>query len=253
MVRERIQPDIARTVLRTSALVRDADAFVTEIARTGLGTVLTRRTGEEVLLPLSLLSPQPDAIRSAMIIETLAEVTGMRPGFDATQRVLALCTARTGARAYLQHGWCAAKVRAGIRIGRLPATAAYALPVECNVPIAVRGGTLLCTPVPRAMFDEHPRQPGEYVDAARSGLTGLQVRSWQKGDAFMPFGMRRRKKLSDLFIDARMAAQDKHRTPVLTTADGRIIWVCGLRIDDRFRITASTTDVLRLQFQRENT
>jgi tRNA(Ile)-lysidine synthase len=252
VVRERIQPDLARTVMRTSALVRDADAFVTEIARTGLGTILTRRTGEEVLLPLSLLSSQPDAVRSAMIIEAIADVTGMRPGFEITQRVLALARARTGARAYLQNGWCAAKVHAGIRIGRLPATASYSAPVECNVPITVRGGTLLCVPVPRAMFDEVPRQPGEYVDAGLTGLTGLQVRSWQKGDALIPLGMRRRKKLSDLFIDARVAAPDRHRTPVLTTADGRIVWVCGLRIDDRFKITASTTDVLRLQFQREN-
>ena len=81
----------------------------------------------------------------------------------------------------------------------------------------------------------------------------MQVRSWQRGDAFMPLGMRRRKKLSDLFIDAGVPAHDKHRTPVLTSADGTIVWVCGLRIDARFKVTDSTTDVLRLQFQRENT
>jgi tRNA(Ile)-lysidine synthase len=253
VVRERIQPDVAHTILRSSALVRDADAFVTAVARTGLDKILTRRTGEEVLLPLSLLSLHPDAVQSAMIVEAVAHATGVRPGFEATQRVLALRTARTGARAYLQNGWLAAKVRPGIRIGRLTPTAAYVLPVECGVPVAVRGGTVFCDPVPRSMFDARPRPHGEYVDAARTGLTGLQVRSWQKGDAFMPLGMRRRKKLSDLFVDAGVPAHDKHRTPVLTTADGTIVWVCGMRIDDRYKITDGTTDVLRLQFQRENT
>ena len=253
VVRERIQPDVAHTLLRTSALVRDAERFVTDVARTGLDKILTRRTGEEVLLPLSLLSPYPDAVQSAMIVEAVAHATGLRPGFEATQRVLALCTARTGARAYLQNGWAAAKVRGGIRIGRLTATAPYAVPVECGIPVAVRGGTVTCTPAPRAMFDAHPRPGGEYVDARRTGLIGLQVRSWQRGDALMPLGMRRRKKLSDLFIDAGVPAHDKHRTPVLTSADGTIVWVCGLRIDDRFKVTDSTTDVLRLQFQRENT
>ncbi len=125
--------------------------------------------------------------------------------------------------------------------------------VECGIPVAVRGGTVTCTPAPRAMFDAQPRPRGEFVDAGRTGLIGLQVRSWQRGDAFMPLGMRRRKKLSDLFIDAGVPAHDKHRTPVLTTADGTIVWVCGLRIDDRFKVTDSTTDVLRLQFQREKT
>ena len=253
VVRERIQPDIAQTVLRTSALMRDADAFITTTARTGLDGPLTRRTGEEVLLPLSLLSPRPEAVQSAMIVEALAEVTGTRPGFATVQRVLALRTARSGARAFLQDGWLAARVRGGIRIGRLTATGAYVMPVEPGTPLAVRGGTLLCEPAPRAMFDARPRQPGEYVDAALTGRSGLQVRSWRAGDAFVPLGMRRTKKLSDFFIDARVPAHDRHRTPLLTTAEGAIIWVCGMRIDDRFRITDGTTDVLRLQFQRENT
>jgi tRNA(Ile)-lysidine synthase len=68
----------------------------------------------------------------------------------------------------------------------------------------------------------------------------------------MPLGMHRRKKLSDFFVDAGIPAHDKYRYPLLTAADGTIVWVCGSRIDERFKITDSTSTVLRLQFQRES-
>jgi tRNA(Ile)-lysidine synthase len=252
VVRDRIQPDIAHTVLRTSALLRDVDTLVTDIARTGLDKPLTRRTGEEVLLPLSLLSIQPDAVQSAMIVEALSLTTGSRPGYETIRQILSLCNARAGATVHVQNGWAVSRIHAALRIGRLPDTAPYALPVECNVPLSVPGGRFVCEVGDRVLYDARPRPAGEYVDADRAGSTGLTLRSWRRGDRFMPLGMHRRKKLSDFFVDTGVPAHEKYRHPLLTTADGTIVWVCGSRIDERFKITDSTTTVLRLQFQRES-
>ncbi|MCC6397233.1 MAG: tRNA lysidine(34) synthetase TilS, partial [Bacteroidetes bacterium] len=67
----------------------------------------------------------------------------------------------------------------------------------------------------------------------------------------VPLGMQHKKKLSDLYVDAGIPAHAKHRYPVLAAATGEIVWVCGVRIDDRFKITDTTRHVLRLQFTRE--
>ena len=252
VVRERIQPDVAHTILRTSALLRDVDALVTGIARTGLDKPLTRRAGEEVLLPLSLLSLHPDAVQSAMIHEALTLTTGSRPGFETIRQVLSLRTARTGAIVRVQNGWAVSRIHAALRIGRVPDTAPFALPVTCNVPLSVPGGRFLCEAVDRTVYTAQPRPAGEYVDAQRTGSTGLTLRSWRRGDRFMPLGMHRRKKLSDFFVDAGIPVHEKYRYPLLIAADGTIVWVCGSRIDERFKITDGTTTVLRLQFQRES-
>ena len=252
VVRSEIQPDVARTVLRTSALFRELDDYVTLAARTGLDQVVMRRTGEEVQLSLSLLSHFPDAVQSALLAEAAAILTGGRPGFRDTEKLLRLRTAKVGATTGLGQKWEASRMHDALRIGTRTRRVPFTMAVQLETPCSVAGGSFSCGIVERAVFDAVPRPAGEFVDAERTGRSGLILRSWQRGDRFVPLGMSNQKKLSDFFVDEGIPAHEKHRYPVLTTAAREIIWVCGLRIDDRFKITSHTREVLRLQFHQEN-
>ncbi len=73
----------------------------------------------------------------------------------------------------------------------------------------------------------------------------LVIRNWKKGDFFVPLGMKKRKKLSDYFIDNKFPLPEKAKVLVLES-DGNIVWIIGERIDERYKITPETTSVLRL-------
>ena len=73
----------------------------------------------------------------------------------------------------------------------------------------------------------------------------LTVRRWTEGDSFVPFGMTGRKKVSDFLIDDKVAVPDKKRQLVVTSGDD-IIWLVNRRIDDNYRITPQTREVLRI-------
>jgi len=72
----------------------------------------------------------------------------------------------------------------------------------------------------------------------------LLWRTWKPGDFFYPLGMNHRKKVSDFLIDSKIPRSDKPHITVLESA-GRIIWVVGHRIDNRFKVTPLTKAALR--------
>ena len=73
----------------------------------------------------------------------------------------------------------------------------------------------------------------------------LTLRRWKEGDWFIPFGMSGRKKVSDFLIDAKVSLPEKQRQFVLLSGDD-IVWLVGRRIDDRYRLTSTTENVLRI-------
>ena len=76
----------------------------------------------------------------------------------------------------------------------------------------------------------------------------LVLRNWEKGDWFMPLGMKGKKKLSDFMIDKKIPLNLKKRIMVLLSKDS-IAWVAGHRIDDRFKIDSKTRKILKIIYQ----
>jgi tRNA(Ile)-lysidine synthase len=84
-----------------------------------------------------------------------------------------------------------------------------------------------------------------YIDADKI-IWPLELRKWQNGDSFVPLGMKGRKKVSDFLIDEKVSMLEKENTWVLLS-NNEIVWLVGHRISDKFKITDSTQNVLKLE------
>lgn len=83
------------------------------------------------------------------------------------------------------------------------------------------------------------------VDASRVRFP-LTVRRVEEGDWMIPYGMEGRKLLSDLMTNRKMTVFEKRRQLVVVDGEGNMVWLVGIRTDNRCRVSSDTTEVLRL-------
>ena len=76
----------------------------------------------------------------------------------------------------------------------------------------------------------------------------LAIRKKRDGDFFYPLGMIGKKKMSKYFKDEKFSLLDKENTLLLCSGDD-IVWVIGHRADNRFKVSKSTKDILRLKIK----
>lgn len=117
---------------------------------------------------------------------------------------------------------------------------------------ALPEGELNMLSLSKSIFDKDygfKNDPFEaYLDAEKL-IYPLVLRNKQTGDKFKPIGMSSFKKLSDLFIDEKIPVTQKDDIPVLVNGNGEIIWVVGLRADNRYKLGPGTKNVTILTFR----
>lgn len=182
--------------------------------------------------------------RTFVIYELLSSAYGFKGDvIDALCR--ALEQGATGRRFYSRE-WVASPDRGTIVVARIASGDSCAVQVAECAPRCYCGNAVLYFERRDIDLIENFGVP-EHIAQVDADLLRwpLTVRRWQEGDSFVPFGMTGRKKVSDFLVDAKVSLAEKQRQFVLLSGDD-IVWLVGRRIDDRYRLTPATENVLRI-------
>ena len=77
----------------------------------------------------------------------------------------------------------------------------------------------------------------------------LTIRKWEEGDNFQPFGMNSKsKKVSKFFKDEKLSILEKETIWILCS-DNQIVWITGIRQDERFKIENETNNILKIALE----
>jgi len=98
--------------------------------------------------------------------------------------------------------------------------------------------------------------PNEAYLDMRKVTYPLTLRGWQQGDYFYPFGLKTenngkigKKKIGHYLIDRKVSASEKEKLMILTSGK-KVCWVAGHRIDDRFKVSDNTEEMLVVKMKK---
>lgn len=74
----------------------------------------------------------------------------------------------------------------------------------------------------------------------------LRLRNVRTGDAFVPYGMKGRKLISDYLTDRKLSLFDKQRQLVVEDAEGTIVWLVSQRTSNLCAVTEETKTILEI-------
>jgi tRNA(Ile)-lysidine synthase len=237
LLRRDFQPEIDRAVLRTMELIRDEGEFVN---RQALRWLQTRRRCSFASLHVALQ-------RRILQIEMLGQ--GIVPQFDHVE------TLRARAGEWLAVGIdmiCRRNEQGTVELRRRAheefSPAERMLDIRKSGRTAFKGLNIQWQLVKRRAIAQ--RTPStEVFDADLVGKS-IVLRHWRAGDRFQPIGMKSAVKLQDYFVNQKVSRDRRHQLTIAATRDNEIFWIEGLRIGERFKVTASTRRLLRWRWRR---
>jgi tRNA(Ile)-lysidine synthase len=77
-------------------------------------------------------------------------------------------------------------------------------------------------------------------------LFPLEIRAPQRGDRFKPFGMNGFKLVSDFLKEQKLNSFEKEKCRLLVNGNAEIIWVIGMRSDERYKVQNGDTNLVKL-------
>jgi tRNA(Ile)-lysidine synthase len=98
------------------------------------------------------------------------------------------------------------------------------------------------------VIEKNPDKNVIFVDSD-SIIYPLVLRHWKKGDYFYPLGLAGKKKISKYFKDLKLSLTEKQDIWLLVS-DDKVVWVLGKRQDDRFKIKATTKNILKISIKK---
>ena len=253
---KKYQPRIVEILGKTAEIMRRDEAWFEERAEAWIREFAKNEVDEKVSIPLSPFAALAEPEKARVIRQALRRAGGnlRAVGFrhvEAINRVAA--GKRPQARVDLPNGVTVSRIYKNLIFSQknVKTLGDFCYPLggmgEFHLKAAGCTITLEEEKVKSSDLGASPRVA--YLDA--DCLTHpLKIRNFRPGDRFVPLGMKGRKKVKDFFVDLKIPFEARKRIPILTCGK-TLVWVCGLRIDDRFKVTPKTRRILKVSFEEE--
>lgn len=251
---ERYQPKIVEILGRTAGIMREENEWLEAKATRWLKKWAEKGSNDEIVLSLLRFKGLPEPLQNHVIRQALRRKGGSLrqislPNIDAIKQIAT--GSKPQAEVTLPNMLKVKRVYDKLIFSKskpeTPKQFCYIIDKLGAFDLETLGCTIQLEEVERKALPELKISAWTACLDADRITYPLMLRNFRPGDRFVPLGMTGHKKLKSFFIDTKIPSHVRARIPILTQGN-EPIWICGLRIDDRFKVTSTTKRVLKITF-----
>ncbi len=246
-----ISPQATKIISKTANILREENDYINVAVTKALMRLMSRKTDQKVELfcnPLEVLNIVILRRALRVAIDSVRDLRGIE--FDHIEDIIKLIkNGKPGDRIYLPKGIRAIKGYSTIIITTEPPQKLSTYQIhDPNREIFLKESSMILEirDIPIDKVNDYGNGKNlTYIDAEKVKFP-LIIRSRKEGDYFYPLGFGKRKKLQDFFVDEKVPREERDLVPVIES-EGKIVWIVGYRLDDRFKIDHNTKKCLQIK------
>lgn len=245
-LQKEFSPAIIEILNRSSKLISGADVFIAQHVEKKIKYLIDEKSEIGLAVKIPVLQTHSDFIQGEIIQTLLQQKFGfISISMQSIDSILKLCSSQTGAIFELGKKLIILKDRENLVFSKRKIPQTLLLQIEPKGEFKAGSYLIKFSDVTKKnmIFDENHLI--EYFDLD-SIPQNMYLRNLQPGDYFQPLGMKGSMKLSDFLINEKFSLLEKQNL-LLMASNNEIIWVCGTRISEKFKVKRTTKRVLKAE------
>lgn len=239
---QEINPEFSLSILHFSQMLRELTISANE---SSIDPVVIKDGSIEINIDLA------KKLNDFRLFKTLSiriiELFSLNLKFEIFYNIKELLVTQTGRKIDVGEGVTCLRSRGELIISRAEMVDLTEVELCVNAKTVFGKYEISCEKIEEINSLTDHKKSVEYIDGDETDSIFI-VRTAQKGEWFFPVNGKGKRKLSDYFNDLKMEPNHKWEHPILYAGD-RVVWVCGYRLDNRFKITSKTKTIFKLEIK----
>ncbi|HEY7750705.1 MAG TPA: tRNA lysidine(34) synthetase TilS, partial [Ignavibacteriaceae bacterium] len=244
-LRNRLNPQLENSMFTSSQNLREINSFINKLIQKFINECV-RAEKKKIIISLKKLNKLDKDLSGNFFKTVLEKYFDIEPNSEIVHSLNSLTLNQKGKKLDLGNNISAVREQNEIIIFHEEKNRQNFVEEKFKQgkTIRLKNKKLSIQQVKKPLTLKHKTKNIEYISA--DNLNGeFEIRNWIDGDRFKPLGMKGTKKVSDFLNEQKIPAHRK-KSQLLLLNSGKIVWVIGLRIDERYKVESKTKKVFEL-------
>lgn len=243
-LKSKINPGLESAILRNSQILRNINSSL-ELRVSELLNTVVQKTTTSLEIDRMLFSQLDEAMQGLLLQKCFESFLEIPYTFTDFNKIMDLLDSENGSKCELSSDYSVLMEERKLLIFRKEMEQDDVVTSLNPGEVKLLGEKEISLMEVESYSNQESSNPNvEFLDLDKI-QESLTIRKWQDGDSFIPLGRESKKMVSEFLTDQKIGSFKK-KSQLLCCERNNVVWVIGLRLDNRYKITDKTKRIGKL-------